>query len=475
MRSLNADEVRWLRVRAQGLAGDGIGVSDGLEPAAGADADGDGNGNANANANAPKAATRAVTTATRTAAALQAQAAAPLRLQVWSRTHGLHAADVDAAVAEAAVVRTWLMRGTIHMVAADDLRAFLAVLGPVNLRADRRRREQLGLSDQLCARAMDALPQILAGGRALTRAEIVVELAGHGVVVDLKSQQPPHLLAFAANSALICRGPDAARDEPTYVLLDDWLASAGASPPHEPGPGPDRETALARLAERYFAAYGPATTADLAAWSGLSAADAKAAVALVRDSLEEVEHDGQRLLLPHGTDPADPADSAARAESADRADSAARAKSADRADPADLADPTARAKSADRANPAARADPADPTARAKSADRAARADPAARAARATPTTPTTPTPPQNPHRLLARFDPYLLGHRSRDLILAPAFAKRVNAGGGMIAQTMLAGGRVVGTWKPNLLQPFEDLPPGAAEAWQREMDSAAAF
>ncbi|MEY9858143.1 hypothetical protein ABH935_003756 [Catenulispora sp. GAS73] len=364
MRSLSADEVRWLRVRAQGLAGDGAGVSG--EPAS-----------------------RAVAAAVRTAAALQAQAAGPVRLQVWARTRGLRAADVDAAVAEAAVVRTWLMRGTIHMVAADDLRAFLAVLGPVNLRADRRRREQLELGDSVCARAMDALAKILAGDRVLTRAEIVAELAGHGVVIDLKSQQPPHLLAFAANSALICRGPDAARDEPTYVLLDDWL---------EPAALPDRETALTRLAERYFAAYGPATTADLAAWSGLPAADAKAAAVLVRDSLEEVEHDGQRLLLPRGA--------GAGAEA-------------------------------------------------------------------------TPMPPQNPHRLLARFDPYLLGHRSRDLILAPAFAKRVNAGGGMIAQTMLADGRIVGTWKPNLLEPFEDLlpdlPPAAAEAWQREMDSAAAF
>src|SRR5579859_4471028 len=104
MRSLSADEVRWLRVRAQGLAGDA------------------------------DAASRTVPDAVRAAAALQAQAAGPARLQIRSRTHGLRAADVDAAVAEAAVVRTWLMRGTIHMVAADDLRAFLAVLGPVNLR-----------------------------------------------------------------------------------------------------------------------------------------------------------------------------------------------------------------------------------------------------------------------------------------------------------------------------------------------------
>jgi hypothetical protein len=349
MRSVSANEVRWLRVRAQGLAG---------------------------------AASRNVADAVRTAGALQAQASAPLRLQVWSRAEGLHAADVDAAVANAEVIRTWLMRGTIHLVAADDLRAFLAVLGPVNLRADRRRREQLGLTDQLCARAMDALSEILGGGRALTRAEIVAELADHGIVIDLKTQQPPHLLAFAANSALICRGPDAARDEPTYVLLDAWLPPAAAS--H----APDRETAMARLAERYFAAYAPATAADFAAWSGLSAADAKAAIALIRDSLEEIDHDGLTLLVRQGEEPAEPA---------------------------------------------------------------------------------------KKHRLLARFDPYLLGHRTRDLILDRAFAQRVNAGGGMIAQTMLDGGRVVGTWKAGLLEPFEAVATEAMDAWQRELAAAAAF
>lgn len=341
--------MRWLRLGAQGLAGE---------------------------------ASRTVPGAVRSAAAVQAQAAGPARLQIWSRSQGLRAADVAASITDRAVVRAWLMRGTIHMVAADDLRPFLAVLGPVNLAAGRRRREQLNLTDKLCARAMDALPTILAGGRAMTRAEIVAELADHGVVIDLKSQQPPHLLAYAANSALICRGPDAARDEPTYVLLNDWLKPAAAEKP-------DREAALTRLATGYFAAYAPATTADLAAWSGLAAADAKAAVALVRDSLEEVDHDGLTLLLPR-----------------------------------------------DAAEPA---------------------------------------PPERPHRLLARFDPYLLGHRSRELILSREFAKRVNAGGGMIAQTMLDAGRVVGTWSARGLEPFGEVSDTAREAWRQEMDSALAF
>jgi hypothetical protein len=345
MRSFTADQVRWLRVRAQGLAG-------------GADT------------------ARSVAEAVRRAAALQAQAAGPARVQVWSRSDGLRPGDGDAAFADAAIVRTWLMRGTIHAVAAEDLRPMLAVLGPVNLRSGQRRREQLGLTAEVCDRATTALPKILGDGRALTRAELVGELAAYSVLLDPKTQQPPHLLAFAANSALICRGTDAARDEPTYVLIDEWLGSGGAATP-------DRDAALRLLAQRYFAAYAPASAADFAAWSGLPAADAKAAVELIRERLEEVDHDGARLLLPHGTEPA---------------------------------------------------------------------------------------PPERPCRLLGRFDPYLLGHRSRDLILDPAFAKRVNAGGGMIAQTMLAEGRIVGTWNGGALQPFADLPTAALKAFHEEAE-----
>ena len=54
-----------------------------------------------------------------------------------------------------------------------------------------------------------------------------------------------------------------------------------------------------------------------------------------------------------------------------------------------------------------------------------------------------------PVRLLPAFDTYLLGYRSRDLIVEPAYAGRVNAGGGMIKPTLLVDGQVAGTWQPN--------------------------
>ena len=98
--------------------------------------------------------------------------------------------------------------------------------------------------------ALTALASILTGSPPLTRAELISRLAAEGVPIDPRTQQPPHLLGYAANRGLICRGPDGAGDEPRYVLLDDWAAGA---------PALGKDDALAELARRYLRGYGPAS------------------------------------------------------------------------------------------------------------------------------------------------------------------------------------------------------------------------
>lgn len=218
---------------------------------------------------------------------LQAQAAPPARLAVRARTSGLTAADVDRASGPAReVTRTWAMRGTLHMVATRDVRWMVSLLGPVFAARGRRRREQLGLDDATCERALTALATILAGSPPLTRAGLVTRLAAEGIPVDARTQQPPHLLAYAAGRGLICRGPDGPGEEPTYVLLDEWAGDA---------PSLGRDEALAELARRYLGGYGPAGPADFAAWSGLPAADSKRAWELLALELTPVTASGQRL------------------------------------------------------------------------------------------------------------------------------------------------------------------------------------
>lgn len=199
---------------------------------------------------------------------VQAQAAPPARLAVRARTRGKTAADVDRASGEnRSVVRTWAMRGTLHMLPARDTAWLVDLLGPVHLAKGKRRRDQLGLDDRTCERALDALAKLLSAAEPLPRADIVERLADHGVRLDAKSQAPAHLLLYAANQGAICRGPDLAGDEPTYVPMAEWLGE------HAKNPFRDREQALTELARRYLAGYGPASSADFANWSGLPRAD----------------------------------------------------------------------------------------------------------------------------------------------------------------------------------------------------------
>ena len=237
---------------------------------------------------------------------LQAQDTPASRLAVRPRSAGLDAEAVRRACnQDRSVVRTWVMRGTLHMVAAEDAGWLVGLLGPTFLAAGRRRRLQLGLDDRLLGRAMEALPGVLAGG-PLSRAELVRALVADGVEVNPEGQAPAHLVGYAALSGLVCRGPDLDGDEASYVLLEEWVSRGGPGGSRRGGPPVNRardldgEAALAELARRYLAGHGPAAPEDLAAWSGLPVGRARHGFELVDGELAEVELDGRHLWAPKG-------------------------------------------------------------------------------------------------------------------------------------------------------------------------------
>lgn len=216
---------------------------------------------------------------------LQAQVVSAAWLGVRARSRGIQMADLDRALNEQrSIVRSWLMRGTLHVVAAEDLRWLRQLLGPVFVRGSTTRHAQLGLDDDLKSRCLVAIRRILTDAGPLTRYELVHRLRSRDVELDPKSQAPIHLIRLAALQGILCLGPDRENGESTYVLLDDWV---------RPAPTKSRERALAELGRRYFAAYGPATVEDLAAWSGLPMAEARSAVTGAEASLTEVTIQGQ--------------------------------------------------------------------------------------------------------------------------------------------------------------------------------------
>lgn len=152
-----------------------------------------------------------------------------------------------------------------------------------------RRIQRLGLFDQQRVRVLAQLQ--VHQRRALGR--LIEQIAGEGTRIDAKTQAPAHLLMYAAMRGLICRGPDVARDEPTYVLLDDWVDDSGRL---------DREEALAELARRYLAGYGPATVQDFLTWSGLPAVDGKKAFTLISEEIVNVNAAGTVMSALSSTD-----------------------------------------------------------------------------------------------------------------------------------------------------------------------------
>jgi hypothetical protein len=217
---------------------------------------------------------------------VQAQDLSAAALSVRARTAGLTAEDVERArIADRSIVHTWAMRGTLHLLATEDLGWLLALLGPIFIAADRRRRMELGLDEETTARGVRALRKLLAARGPQTRADLAGPLASQGIPVD--GQALVHLIAYAALAGIVCHGPDRG-GKPAYVLLADWARIA---------PGLDADAGAAELARRYLAAYGPATPEDLAAWSGLPLGAARAAWQRISGELIEARAGGRAAWL----------------------------------------------------------------------------------------------------------------------------------------------------------------------------------
>jgi hypothetical protein len=225
-------------------------------------------------------------------AGVQAQEPNAAALSVRARTEGVDRAAVERATSEErSIVRTWAMRGTIHLVAAEDVGWLHDLLAPIAMPGEMRALDALGVPEADRPRAVRTIVDALGGG-PLTRAELREQLERAGI--DTSGQKAAHLPRLAALEGHLCFGPRRGSKD-TYVLLGDWLAGV-------PRARLDRDQALAELARRYIGAYGPADVRDLAAWSGLPLRDARRAFELVGPELHVVDdrsvltRDARRLL-----------------------------------------------------------------------------------------------------------------------------------------------------------------------------------
>jgi hypothetical protein len=245
--------------------------------------------------------------AVRRVGSLQAQHPEWPPVALAARSADARTADLAGALDQRTVVRSSLMRITIHVVAADDLWPMFTVMKPMRLDqwrlllkhdpVDSPLGRRMTAAHQVAIEALRERPRSSLELDRLMAAEIGVEATS----VSRPAWRRPesqlvvraawrHFAAFVPLVHVPHEGEGYGRSR--YALATDWLA---VEPPEI-----DPAEARVHLARRYLAAFGPATVQDLAAYVGRGKGGIgvwKEAVAALGDEVTELrDQDGRALF-----------------------------------------------------------------------------------------------------------------------------------------------------------------------------------
>jgi Winged helix DNA-binding domain len=238
-----------------------------------------------------------VATAVGRLAALQAQRPRAPYVALAARLDGFEREQLSAALHERTVVRATLMRETLHLVTAADYPFDAVAMAPYFNRLRER-----NLPDGMdMARVVE-----LAAEAEKALAEPLEATALRPILAELEARMDDdRVWRRVRTNALILHVPGeethAFGQRNRFVAAAAWLGAveAGAA------------EGTTRLVRRYFAAYGPATRADVAAFTGLAMAAIAPALEELEPELEHLEDERGRKLLDLRGAPRPPADTPA--------------------------------------------------------------------------------------------------------------------------------------------------------------------
>jgi Winged helix DNA-binding domain len=212
---------------------------------------------------------------------VQAQVMSAAYLQLWARNHAIAKAEMESALWQRrSLVKTSLMRQTLHLIPADEFHLYIAALRSSRMNAVLRIMAKFGIerdeADGLTALIMEAL----ASG-PLGRAAILVAVRPKvSKRVRAWMEKVWSIVRVPVAEGLICYGQGESK-EVSFVRVDDWL------PRLKSKPMPETEAQCA-LFRKYLRAYGPAAPVDFAHWSGIPMQQVKSVYALLESELEEI-------------------------------------------------------------------------------------------------------------------------------------------------------------------------------------------
>jgi len=216
---------------------------------------------------------------------LQAQEPGSPYVALWSRIKDFEAADLDRAIHDRRLVKAGLFRGTLHLVSADDYLRFQPAI--------RITLQGLAAQDQFRNATVTDMESLV--DAAMTFADVPRDNAAmHDHLEGLaraEGRTAADVWWRVRREGAFIRAPSdvpwSFGRRPTYVAAQAWLSGRAFV---------DERSAVEHLVRRYLGAFGPATLADLRAWSHVSVARLRPALAALTDVIE-VRDDAGRTLL----------------------------------------------------------------------------------------------------------------------------------------------------------------------------------
>jgi hypothetical protein len=228
----------------------------------------------------------------RSLGAVQAQDYNQSLWAIGLRMHEATFADVESALQEGKIMRTWIMRGTLHLILPEDVGWMLKLLAPRTLAKLTPKVWEYHATDaRMMALAEKTFIDALRGGKVIERSVMIDLLASVGI--SNERQQSYFIFGYLCQTGVLCVGPPQGKEQ-TFALLDEWAPRQREL---------TYEESIVELAQRFFTSHGPATVADFANWAGIKAKEARMGLDVVQCGLVRELFAGKEYWLPPDSQP----------------------------------------------------------------------------------------------------------------------------------------------------------------------------
>jgi uncharacterized protein YcaQ len=221
---------------------------------------------------------------------VQAQVMSAAYLQLWTRNHAITRAEIESVLWKSrTLIKTSLMRQTLHLIPTDEFPLYIAALRPARFAQAMRVLDRYGITREESEALIPSIMKTLSAG-PLSRPAIAAAIRPKASKrVRLWMENSWSLVRLPVAEGLVCYGRGEG-NEIVFIRTDHWLPKLKL----ELMSATEAQRTLFR---KYLRAYGPATLSDFSHWSGIPMQEVKPLLQLIESELAEIPGNKKNCFL----------------------------------------------------------------------------------------------------------------------------------------------------------------------------------